>query len=255
MQKPSVSPQPTTRKRPRLNDTPQPPPDTGARWLVARDFDALLRKVSAAPWDRAVAPAAYSTTPAWWEHAADASAHWAHETIWLPCAAGAVAIHRFTPLPDAEEATAVRRELRSLVAQDLAAGLEGDPASNVGPAGSNYHSERDLWERDAVQEGALPWLVGDAVQHAAQLEAAHLGRAPFSLGPCPDEAWLNVTRPGGWNVLHTHAGSTYSGVFFVADGACCDGDGGGGDPLAGRLAFAPSAPTNALSEDQRAHIR
>jgi Putative 2OG-Fe(II) oxygenase len=38
-------------------------------------------------------------------------------------------------------------------------------------------------------------------------------------------AWANVNGPGDFNRLHTHAGSTWSGVYYVDTGALTDGDG------------------------------
>ena len=49
----------------------------------------------------------------------------------------------------------------------------------------------------------------------------------------PSEAWLNVSRPGHWNQLHSHAGAVFSAAYYVGDGGCkASGD---EDPLAGRL--------------------
>ena len=79
---------------------------------------------------------------------------------------------------------------------------------------------------------------------AAESAALQQGLTPTSV----DECWFNMLRPGGWNCLHTHAGSTYSAAFFVADGACSDA----ADPLAGRLAFLPGGPTQAGTADLHA---
>ena len=38
-------------------------------------------------------------------------------------------------------------------------------------------------------------------------------------------AWANVNGPGDFNRLHTHAGSTWSGVYYVDTGALTDADG------------------------------
>ena len=37
---------------------------------------------------------------------------------------------------------------------------------------------------------------------------------PFEL-PTETEAWLNVSRHGAWNRLHTHEGAAWSGVYYV----------------------------------------
>ena len=127
--------------------------------------------------------------------------------------------------------------------------------SNVG----GFHGARDLCQRLAVQSTALPTLVGEAALRAASYEAGQIGRTPISTRV--SEAWFNALSPGGWNVLHTHPGATYSGVLFLSDGgAVCadDGDGQGAATteraLAGRLALIPCAPPS-LSDDHRLHVR
>ena len=50
-------------------------------------------------------------------------------------------------------------------------------------------------------------------------------------------------------MLHTHPGSTYSGVFYLADGFAAEEG-----KLAGRLALLPGAPP-ALPDYQRPHLR
>ena len=232
--RPSTTPPDGARKRPRREE----PSTSGARWLQLSDPLSLLAKASAPPWHGACVDGASSTQPVAWERA-EAGDHWDHDVVWLPCSEGAAAaaIHRFSPR-DAEAMSSMLGELHSQARAEMVAagGESSDQASNVG----GFHGERDLWSREAVQECALPWLVGSAVQQAAQAEAAELGRAPIATSA--DEAWFNALGPGGWNVLHTHPGTAYSGAFFVAaggGGGCdCDDDG-----LAGRLVFVGDAPS------------
>ena len=204
------------------------------------DLQSLVIAASKVPWSGAELLSG-STALVSWESVSTGD-DWQHELVWVPCAAGAVAIHRFTPQPGGASSADELARLSELAAEEMAAGGGGESASNVG----GYHGARDLWSRPELHEGALPWLVGSAVQQAAAAEAAALqqGLTPTSV----DECWFNVLRPGGWNCLHTHAGSTYSAAFFVADGACCDAD----DPLAGRLAFLPGGPTQAGTADLHA---
>lgn len=250
--RPSVTPADTPRARKRART--EEPTTSGARWLTIADPLSLLAKASAPPWHGACVDGAYSTHPVAWEHV-EAGDHWDHEVIWLPCSKGAAAaaIHRFSPR-DVEVMSSLLGELHGQARAEMAAGECLDQASNVG----GFHGERDLFSREQVLEGALPWLVGGAVQQAAQAEAAELGRAPIATSA--DEAWFNALGPGGWNVLHTHPGTTYSGALFVAKGGrCCDHDDGRDDRLAGRLVFvgdAPSLKQGRHDEQNRApHLR
>ena len=232
--------------------------DPRARWIVLDDFQKAISAASTVPWRRS-SWESMSTKPApappvRWESVSTRPSvapdhlwhpdYWQHDVVWVPCAAGAVAIHRFTPQPGAASSVDELSRLSELAAEEMAAGGGGggDSASNVG----GYHGARDLWSRPELHEGALPWLVGSAVQQAAAAESAALqqGLTPTSV----DECWFNMLRPGGWNCLHTHAGSTYSAAFFVADGACSDA----ADPLAGRLAFLPGGPPQAVTADLHA---
>ena len=219
--------------------------DPRARWIVLDDLQKAITAASTVPWSGAELLSG-STAPVEWESVSTRPSvapdhlwhpdHWQHDLVWVPCAAGAVAIHRFTPQPGGASSADELARLSELAAEEMAGGGGGgDSASNVG----GFHGARDLWSRPELHEGALPWLVGSAVQQAAAAESAALqqGLTPTSV----DECWFNMLRPGGWNCLHTHAGSTYSAAFFVADGACCDA----ADPLAGRLAFLPGGPTQA----------
>ena len=221
--------------------------DESSSWLFLDEPQALLARASTPPWANEIDRSTYTTRSVSWEPSTSRGSRWEHEVIWCPCPQGTVAIHRFRPKPGRRsEHTSTIANLREQFELEISSGTSGEVASNIG----GYHSERDLWYRPEVESSGLPSLIRDAVQEAAQLEAASLKRVPISTSP--DEAWLNALGPGGWNQLHTHAGSTYSGVFFVADGGCCESE--DGDRLGGRLTFAADAPGQVLSEDQQAHV-
>ena len=217
--------------------------DRRARWLLLEDFTALVSAASSPTWTGKVSDTATTATVVW--QSVSSGPNWEHELVWVPCPTGSVAIHRFTPQASAKTAEELE-QLRGIAMDEMAAAMAADgsdSASNVG----GYHGERDLWSRPALHELSVPWLISSALQQAAAAEASALERAPIPTRP--DECWFNALNPGGWNVLHTHSGSTYSATLFVADGGCCDGP----DRLAGRLAFVPSAPTRARREEQSAH--
>ena len=169
---------------------------------------------------------------------------------------GAVAIHRFTPRTADTDQLSMHTLRHHALTELSAEGSEGHSmCSNVG----GFHGARDLWQRPAVQSTALPTLVGEAALRAASYEAGKIGRTPISTRV--SEAWFNALSPGGWNVLHTHPGATYSGVLFLSDGGAVCADGGDGQgaatterALAGRLALIPCAPPS-LSDDHRLHVR
>mmetsp|Transcript_41186 Transcript_41186/g.68496 ORF Transcript_41186/g.68496 Transcript_41186/m.68496 type:complete len:326 (-) Transcript_41186:48-1025(-) len=209
-----------------------------AYWLELSDSHAhtLLSK-AVGPWFSGSEPD-WTTRPVLWECAAQ-SDHWDHEIVWCPRVAGSVAIHRLR-LRDA--ALVDRQAVLQLAREEMAAcSNTDDTASNVG----GYHGHRDLLQRAEILPTGLAEVVGSAVHQAARAEALALRRPPVST--TPRESWFNVLEMnGGWNMLHTHAGSTYSGVLYIADGCCDD------SPLAGRLAFVPNEPA-ALPQAQRTH--
>ena len=58
-----------------------------------------------------------------------------------------------------------------------------------------------------------------------------------------------MLRPGNWNALHTHQGSTYSGTLYIADDIGCTGK----EQVAGKIAFIPGAP-DMLQHEQPSHV-
>lgn len=84
-------------------------------------------------------------------------------------------------------------------------------SSNAG----GWHSSRDL----------EAWGGADAadVLNAARAVAAQLTADRFGQPVKPDwtvQAWANVNGPGDANIAHYHAGSFWSGTYYVDDGGC-----------------------------------
>jgi hypothetical protein len=121
--------------------------------------------------------------------------------------------------------------------------------SNVG----GFHSTDDLFEWPEMQDALVPDLIHDAVCHidnyeinlrrqragAKQSEWAggeddrddSLGCRAARLPLRKAEAWVNVSRTGHWNRLHTHPGATFSGCYYVAGGQGELGDAAGQSTL------------------------
>ena len=110
-------------------------------------------------------------------------------------------------LPDAE---ARNDELRRLILARRD-GRRTVQASNAG----GWHSDREIaeWGGGRIQE------VLDAARNVAdRLVADRQGRP---VKPAWQTiAWANVNGPGDSNVCHYHAGSFWSGTYYVDDGGC-----------------------------------
>jgi len=111
-------------------------------------------------------------------------------------------------------------------------------ASSVG----GFHSPRDFLKWPEVSETLLPEVFKQAMKKVISATDPH-GSTEIT------EAWLNQSPSGAWNVLHTHPGSDWSGVFF-----CCDGGSIGCDNYAGQLVLLPTAPPQ-LSEGHQRHLQ
>jgi hypothetical protein len=138
----------------------------------------------------------------------------------------------------------------------------GISVSNVG----GWHSGRDMhrWQDGAA--AALSAVFERAVamveQHECALDSTAVAAARCSRPPCladmPADSWLNISRRGNWNKLHTHEGSFWSGVYYVAapppeedegeavavegGGGGSSGGGDGGDGVSGKRGRAPLPP-------------
>ena len=91
-------------------------------------------------------------------------------------------------------------------------------SSNAG----GWHSERDLLLWGGPEAAEILSLARSA---ATQLVSDRYGK-PIK----PDwtmQAWANVNGPGDGNIAHYHAGSFWSGTYYVDDGGC------GSDPSLG----------------------
>lgn len=110
-------------------------------------------------------------------------------------------------LPDAERRN---RELRDIILARRQSHTTVQ-ASNAG----GWHSDREItaWGGHRIAE------VLDAARNVAtRLVADRQGNAVQ-----PDwqtVAWANVNGPGDSNVCHYHAGSFWSGTYYVEDGGC-----------------------------------
>lgn len=212
-------------------------------WLTLDDPFELLAKAIGPPWEPGTLESARLEPVAW--HRLEGDDAWEHQCAW--CArgrGGSVCVHRLRLRGDAAE---INESLSRLVDEELAGADAAEAASNIG----GRHSRRDLWRRPGFEAAAA--LLERAVALAARHEAAALQRPPLLLDAAAPEAWLNVhTRAaGGWNALHTHAGSAYSATFFADDGGCCAPS---AHRLEGRLALLTAAPTD-LPPRHGVHVR
>ncbi len=110
-------------------------------------------------------------------------------------------------LPDAEARNARLRQL-------ILTRREQFPSIHSSNAGG-WHSARDLADWGGADVAEILALAQSA---ATQLTADRFGK-PVR----PDwvtQAWANVNGPGDANIAHYHAGSFWSGTYYVADGGC-----------------------------------
>lgn len=153
-----------------------------------------------------------------------------------------VCIHYLTLLEDSTglngdiAAIALGREADSTSGHAGSGGASGSlDSSNV----NGFHSDRSLakWGEDR-----LPRLLKDALGSVQQVEAqlrtvgvqgcSLEGANPVGSDSAQDgpaeltEMWLNVSRDGAWNMLHTHPGSRFSGSYYVSDGGALRRGGG-----------------------------
>ena len=220
-----------------------------ACWLQPDEPEQLLNQAATPPWScGCIGSGTYTTQPVSWKRVSPAeeaaveesnSPQWDHDVVWCRRPEGAVAIHRFTSRRN--DLDSVLDDMVGLARQEMESSdhQQAPTASNIG----GFHGGRDLWERPAVQASAMPELIGSAVTLASQYEGQQLRRQPITT--TADECWFNVLKPGGWNQLHTHAGSSYSGVLYISDGKNKSNRESGGeerDPLQGRLVLVPNEP-------------
>jgi len=110
-------------------------------------------------------------------------------------------------LPGAEARNArLRRIILDWRAQHLSI-----QSSNAG----GWHSDRDLeaWGGPDAAE-----VLAAARAIATQLTTDRFGKPVRPAWAV--QAWANVNGPGDGNIAHYHAGSFWSGTYYVADGGC-----------------------------------
>ena len=110
-------------------------------------------------------------------------------------------------LPDSEARNA---RLRTLIL-----GRRSEHASIHSSNAGGWHSERDLaeWGGSDVAE-----LLALAQSAATRLTADRFGNPVKPQWVV--QAWANVNGPGDANIAHYHAGSFWSGTYYVDDGGC-----------------------------------
>jgi hypothetical protein len=131
-----------------------------------------------------------------------------------------IRLHRFRILSDLHEPlNEALREVALLEEQNE----PGQDSSNIG----GYHSKRELWtssssssssssetsfaSREELAKKKLVEIIQEAMKMVEKSDAAARGSEPGVLLEEVPEGWLNVSREGHWNQLHTHPGCHYSG--------------------------------------------
>jgi uncharacterized protein (TIGR02466 family) len=89
----------------------------------------------------------------------------------------------------------------------------GVTASNVG----GWHSSADLmdWDFPEIQQLCEAFLLAGQDMTAAMLPAGMTGRVKVRFH---GGVWANVLRDGGYNRIHNHPGSVWSGCYYVSVG-------------------------------------
>lgn len=209
-----------------------------AQWLEVADVAALIQRAQTRPWEGTLSDVALRRVSI--SSKSNGQPTPQHEIIWCPRPEDAAAVHVFQLGMN----EAILEELRALARNEMSMGESEETASNVG----GFHGARELWRH---LPASVQSRVSACVQQASAAEAAQLERAPVPTSA--DEAWFNVLdEPGGWNMLHTHPGSAFSGVVYVD--APTDAS-SASDPhaLAGRLALVPGAYAD-FAEDEDGYV-
>lgn len=82
---------------------------------------------------------------------------------------------------------------------------------DVSNAGGGWHGRPRFFEH----EERLYRVCTDVVQ---EIENRQTSPTCLKLEPQDIECWVNISKNGSWNRLHTHEGSVWSGVYYVDDG-------------------------------------
>lgn len=110
--------------------------------------------------------------------------------------------------PDSE---GLNKELRELIL-DAETRTAGMSRSNV----KGWHSNTDFFNWDAECARALKKRADTVATELTRLVAAPTGRSRTFRFTAT--AWANVLRDGGYNSVHNHPNSMWSGVYYVARG-------------------------------------
>jgi uncharacterized protein (TIGR02466 family) len=82
---------------------------------------------------------------------------------------------------------------------------------DVSNAGGGWHGRPRFFQH----ERRLYRVCVDVIQ---EIEKRQTRPTRLQLEPQDIECWVNISKNGSWNRLHTHEGSVWSGVYYVDDG-------------------------------------
>ena len=120
---------------------------------------------------------------------------------------GTLRLYRFEL--NGEDALKVNEEMLAQANSRIQRGDDGIKVSNAG----GYHSITDCFESGANARFAR--LCEAAVDIAEADDSTFGGKRRLLQKSENSEAWLNVNSHGCWNSLHTHTGSSWSGVYWA----------------------------------------
>jgi uncharacterized protein (TIGR02466 family) len=139
----------------------------------------------------------------------------APQVIPMSAAPNAEYLHLF-PVPFVRRVWTENAELNSLLRLKILAHARqsrGEHKSNAG----GWHSETGLLEfLEELREPLVRQMLALAEEATRQV-LAEAGAAPLAV-QWGFQAWANISRGGDSHAAHTHAGSTWSGVYYVDAG-------------------------------------
>lgn len=125
-----------------------------------------------------------------------------------------IALRGLFPTPIAAIEVPDASSLNARLAQVILERRSERPSIQSSNAGG-WHSDRDLLEWGGEDAKAILALARSA---ATRLTADRAGKPVHPSWVV--QAWANVNGPGDSNICHYHAGSFWSGTYYVADGGC-----------------------------------
>lgn len=141
---------------------------------------------------------------------------------------------------------------------------EGLDVSNAGGA---FHGQPNFLEGSASCQQMLYQHIRSAIEQVQSLYPPSQGRYGnnnnnniLRLEPKEIECWVNISRDGSWNRLHTHEGSAWSGVYYVQtpltkDSAKTTNSYNGGGRLVLKPTPHPVEDTYQLDHHEKARLR